>query len=69
MLCWRQLGSLAAHSWLVVSMPPSPVVSTLRGWKEKQAMSPWGLPIRSQRPSHRISLPTAQAASSITGSP
>ena len=27
-------------------MPPSPVVITLRGWKEKQAICPWGLPIR-----------------------
>ena len=30
-------------------MPPSPVLITLRGWNEKQAMSPCGLPIRSQR--------------------
>ena len=48
-------------------MPPSPVVITLRGWNEKQAMSPCGRPIRSQSPSMRISLPMAQAASSITG--
>ena len=26
-------------------MPPSPVLMTLRGWNEKQAMSPCGLPI------------------------
>ena len=26
-------------------MPPSPVVITLRGWNEKQAMSPCGRPI------------------------
>ena len=28
-------------------MPPSPVVITLRGWKEKQAICPWGFPIGS----------------------
>jgi hypothetical protein len=26
-------------------MPPSPVVITFRGWKEKRAIRPWGLPI------------------------
>ena len=31
----------------VVSMPPSPVVSIFRGWNEKQATVPCGLPIRS----------------------
>ena len=48
-----------------VSMPPSPVVITLRGWKEKHAICPWGLPIGSHRPLIRIWLPAAQAASSI----
>ncbi len=52
-----------------MSIPPSPVVMTLRGWNEKQAMSPCGLPIFSHCPFHRISLPIAQAASSITGRP
>ena len=37
----------------VVSMPPSPVVSTLRGWNEKQTMSPCGRPIRSTPPSQQ----------------
>ena len=50
-------------------MPPSPVVITLRGWKEKQAISPCGLPIGSHSPSMRISLPAAQAASSIRAMP
>ncbi len=50
-------------------MPPSPVVITLRGWNEKQAMSPCGRPIGSQWPPQRISLPAAHAASSITGRP
>ena len=50
-------------------MPPSPTVMTLRGWKEKQTMSPTGLPIFCQTPSTRISEPIAQAASSITGRP
>ena len=53
----------------VVIMPPSPVVTSFRGWKEKQATSPCGLPIRSQPAPTRISLPMAQAASSITGRP
>ena len=34
----------------VVSMPPSPVVITLRGWNEKQATSPCGRPILSHSP-------------------
>ena len=34
----------------VVSMPPSPMVITLRGWKEKQTMSPSGSPILLPRP-------------------
>jgi len=32
----------------VVIMPPSPVASSLRGWKEKQAARPNGWPIRRQ---------------------
>ncbi len=50
-------------------MPPSPVLTTLRGWKEKQATSACGLPIFSHSPFHMISLPIAQAASSTTGMP
>ena len=50
-------------------MPPSPVLITLRGWNEKQATSPCGRPIFSHSPFHRISLPIAQAASSISGRP
>ena len=50
-------------------MPPSPVVMTLRGWKEKQAICPWGLPIGSHCPFNRIWLPAAQAASSINAMP
>src|SRR5207237_760210 len=38
----------------VGSMPPSPVVTSLRGWNEKQAMSAWGRPIGCQAPSQRI---------------
>ena len=63
----RKLASSSASA--VVSMPPSPVVITLRGWNEKQTMSPCGAPIRRQLPSSRISDPIAQAASSISGSP
>ena len=50
-------------------MPPSPVLITLRGWNEKQATSPRGRPIFVYPPSQRISLPIAQAASSISGRP
>ena len=46
-----ELASSAAS--VVVSMPPSPVVITLRGWNEKQAMSPCGRPIRSHSPSQQ----------------
>ena len=53
----------------VVSIPPSPVVSTLRGWKEKQTTSPIGRPIFCQAPSISISEPMPQAASSTTGTP
>ncbi len=41
----------------VVTIPPSPVVMTFRGWKEKQATSPWGFPIFCHSPFQRISLP------------
>ncbi len=50
-------------------MPPSPVLITLRGWNEKQAMSPCGWPILCDCPSVTISLPIAQAASSTTATP
>src|SRR5918999_1512548 len=49
-------------------MPPSPVDTSLRGWNEKQAMSPRGLPTGSHWPFQRSSLPIAHAASSMTGS-
>ena len=69
MPCWRQQRNWLSHSALaVVSMPPSPVVSTLRGWKEKQAMSAVRPADLLPLPVPRISLPMAQAASSITGS-
>ena len=49
----------------VVSIPPSPVESSLRGWNEKQAISPCGRPIFSHCPFHRISLPMAHAAAEL----
>ncbi len=50
-------------------MPPSPVVMILRGWKEKHAASPCGRPMRCHFSATWISLPMAQAASSMTGRP
>ncbi len=50
-------------------MPPSPVLTTLRGWKEKQATSPCTRPIFCHWPSTWSSLPMAHAASSMTGRP
>ena len=59
MPCWRSSRNLASSSGSsVVSMPPSPVVTTLRGWNEKHAMSPCGLPIFCHSPFQRISLPS-----------
>ena len=47
-------GTCASQSALaVVIMPPSPVLITLRGWNEKQATSPCGLPIFSHWPSQQ----------------
>ena len=67
--CWRNSLNLESHSRLdVVIIPPSPVLMTLRGWNEKQAISACGLPIFSHLPFHWISLPIAHAASSTTGS-
>ena len=44
MPCCRSRRNCASQSAsVVVTMPPSPVVMTLRGWKEKQATSPCGL--------------------------
>ena len=43
MPCCRHNLNWRSNSGLdVVSMPPSPVVITLRGWKEKQAICPRG---------------------------
>lgn len=65
MPCSRSRRSLATQSARSeVTMPPSPVVSSLRGWKDQAAMSapvPTGAPYALD--------PTAQAASSITGIP
>jgi hypothetical protein len=47
-------------------MPPSPVLITFLGWKEKHTMSPIGRPIFCHCPLIEISLPIAQAASSTT---
>ena len=53
MPCWRSSLNAASKSALdVVSMPPSPVVITLRGWNEKQAMSPTGTTDRLAIPVH-----------------
>ena len=49
----------------MVSMPPSPTVRTLRGWNEKQQMSPCGRPIGGHAPSSRTPEPKSQAASSV----
>jgi hypothetical protein len=53
----------------VVSIPPSPTVTTLRGCSEKHATSPAGSPTRRQDPPNCISDPRAQAASSTTFNP
>ena len=50
--CRSSLNFRSSSGSEVVSIPPSPVVITLRGWKEKQAIRPCGLPIRSQSPIH-----------------
>ena len=50
-------------------MPPSPVVMTLRGWNEKQAIVTVGPADPLPLPATRISLPAAQAASSIRARP
>lgn len=65
MPCWRSRRSFSAwRSSLVRTMPPSPVVITLRGWNEKQTSGecpPIGRPLCRE--------PRAQAASSTTATP